>query len=303
MGNIYLMSLTFPSQGNAEMTEVHRSSHANVIKEKISGYLRLMRVQNCLIAIMASLTGNLIGGGITLLPHLVPFLYCAGGMVLNDYFDYELDRINRPDRPIPSGIVPRESALFFSSALFLIGSIILIFSGGALTVSIGIVAMLMLVVYNWKMKREGGIIGNVMVSSLTAMTFLYGGSLSGSLEMPLLFSAIAFFAMTGREIVKDIEDALGDSAFNVKSLPITRGEEFSRRVASLFMSLAVILALIPVTLSINVVVYSILVSPSLICYAYSVLSLIRGGDVRLISKATKWSVVPAILAFLGGVLV
>ncbi len=48
----------------------------------------------------------------------VVFLVTGAGNAINDYFDYEIDRINRPRRPIPSGRVNRKTALYFSILLF-----------------------------------------------------------------------------------------------------------------------------------------------------------------------------------------
>lgn len=48
------------------------------------------------------------------------FLY-AGGVVLNDVFDYELDKLERPERPIPSGAVPLKAARLFGFLLLFLG--------------------------------------------------------------------------------------------------------------------------------------------------------------------------------------
>lgn len=48
------------------------------------------------------------------------FLY-AGGVTLNDVFDHELDRIERPERPIPMGVISKNSAAIFGSLLLLAG--------------------------------------------------------------------------------------------------------------------------------------------------------------------------------------
>src|SRR5688572_23783542 len=43
----------------------------------------------------------------------------GGGVVFNDVFDAELDKIERPERPIPSGLVPRNTAAFFATLLLI----------------------------------------------------------------------------------------------------------------------------------------------------------------------------------------
>lgn len=93
----------------------------------LKGYLRLCRPPNLPTAAADILAGLALGGffvekvsvpnGLLLVFSSV-FLY-AGGVALNDVFDYELDKIERPERPIPSGIVPYKKAQFFG--FFLLG--------------------------------------------------------------------------------------------------------------------------------------------------------------------------------------
>ena len=54
---------------------------------------------------------------------LVVMFYTAGANTLNDYFDYKIDKINRPDRAISSGLVLRSHALIFSVFAFIIGTL------------------------------------------------------------------------------------------------------------------------------------------------------------------------------------
>ncbi|HEU12497.1 MAG TPA: geranylgeranylglycerol-phosphate geranylgeranyltransferase, partial [Euryarchaeota archaeon] len=60
---------------------------------------------------------------------LVTFLTTSGGNVINDYYDAEVDRINHPERPIPSGRIKRESALIYSAFIFSVSIFISIFLG------------------------------------------------------------------------------------------------------------------------------------------------------------------------------
>ncbi len=99
------------------------------MSSELKGYLRLMRPANLPTAAADVLAGAAIAGILSAAPigpnifYLVlasVFLY-AGGVVLNDVFDYGLDIIERPERPIPSGLVPLKSAATFGSALLIIG--------------------------------------------------------------------------------------------------------------------------------------------------------------------------------------
>jgi hypothetical protein len=80
---------------------------------KLSGYLRLIRPVNCLMMGFAVTVGaalaspnvssvfwpNLFYGFIT------GFMLTAASMTINDYYDREIDAINEPNRPIPSGLI------------------------------------------------------------------------------------------------------------------------------------------------------------------------------------------------------
>lgn len=93
-----------------------------------NGYLRLMRPANLPTAMADIFAGIGIVGIVlesswitnTFLVLSSVFLY-AGGVVLNDVFDYKLDQLERPERPIPSGIVSLKSAAFFGAILMFIG--------------------------------------------------------------------------------------------------------------------------------------------------------------------------------------
>jgi 4-hydroxybenzoate polyprenyltransferase len=88
-------------------------------------YLELMRPANVVTAFADVLAGFAIAGlnngrGLPWLLLSTASLY-AGGVVLNDVFDRELDRVERPERPIPSERVPVDRAALLGVAFLLIG--------------------------------------------------------------------------------------------------------------------------------------------------------------------------------------
>jgi 4-hydroxybenzoate polyprenyltransferase len=73
------------------------------------GYLRMIRPLNCTIALIAVFVGAWIGKKAMFDPRLLcagvaAFLVCAFGNVVNDLKDIEIDKINNPRRPLPSGL-------------------------------------------------------------------------------------------------------------------------------------------------------------------------------------------------------
>ena len=90
-------------------------------------HLELLRPFNVLISALAMLISASILGELLNFEKLVPVIItviCFTGAAnsFNDFIDFKIDQINRPNRPIPSGRVKRKSALFITIVLFLIGS-------------------------------------------------------------------------------------------------------------------------------------------------------------------------------------
>ena len=103
------------------------------LRQTISGYATLVRVPNLFTAPPDVLLGVAlaVAAGASVLPVVIAatavasMLFYAGGTALNDYFDADRDAIERPERPIPSGCVPRRLALDLG-LLFLVGGVAVI---------------------------------------------------------------------------------------------------------------------------------------------------------------------------------
>ena len=140
-----------------------------------------------------------------------------------DQVDVEIDRVNRPDRPIPSGQVSLPSARAYAVTLFLLGIFVCLFTNG-LCIAIAVFNTLLLIGYAAWLKRTP-LLGNIAVSYLAGSMFLFGGALNGlpGLLHVLPFAVMTFFAMLARELVKDAEDVDGDKASGAVTLPIRCG--------------------------------------------------------------------------------
>lgn len=193
----------------------------------LSGYVTITRPVNSLVAGLAAIVAYLIATGTiipgTLLLFAVVCLITAAGNVINDYFDVEIDRVNRPDRPIPSGQVSLPAARAYAVTLFLAGILVCLFTND-LCIAIAVFNSLLLIAYAAKLKRTP-LFGNITVSFLAASMFLFGGALGGlpGLYHVLPFAVMTFFAMLARELVKDAEDVEGDRASGAVTIPIRFG--------------------------------------------------------------------------------
>lgn len=146
-------------------------SQVNYILSKLLGYLRLMRPANIITAIADILAGVAISGFLgaevaNYLDHLLPMmcLFLAtiglygGGVVFNDVMDAELDKKERPERPIPSGIISHAQAIVLGIYLLLVGGLAA-FSVGKTTGFIALAIIILALVYNkWGKHYSWGLI-------------------------------------------------------------------------------------------------------------------------------------------------
>jgi geranylgeranylglycerol-phosphate geranylgeranyltransferase len=214
-----------------------------------AGLVTITRPVNAIAAGIAAMVAFLIATG-TVIPaafllFVVATLITAAGNCINDYFDIEIDRVNRPERPIPSGLVGLPAARAFAVFLFLAGILVCFFTN-ALCITIAVFNSLLLIAYAAFLKRTP-LFGNITVSYLAASMFLFGGALGGfpGLSHGIPFAVMTFFAMLARELVKDGEDVEGDKASGAVTIPIRYGMKVSLVLALFCAVLGVVASLVP----------------------------------------------------------
>lgn len=192
-----------------------------------AGLFQITRPANAVAAGLTAVVAYLIATG-TLVPAVlllffVVLLITAAGNVINDYYDVGIDRVNRPDRPIPSGRVTLRAARAWAVTLFLAG-ILLCIPTNRICLAIAVFNAFLLALYAAWLKRLP-LVGNLAVSYLAGSMFIFGGALGGLPGMfrVLPFAIMTFFAMLSRELVKDAEDIEGDRASGAVTLPIRYG--------------------------------------------------------------------------------
>ena len=193
------------------------------------GYIMIIRPLNVFLGGLTILISSLIikyeGPAISvILPVFVVMFFTIGANTLNDYFDYEIDKINRPDRAISSGLVLRNQALILSLFSFIIGVLIALrLNKDSQLLSIG-VSLPLIIAYNVKLKNYP-LIGNIIVSLILAMSFIYAGLVFEKTE-PLIIPALLAFGLTLiREVVKDLADIKGDKSAGLMTFPIVYGKK------------------------------------------------------------------------------
>jgi len=214
-----------------------------------AGFLKITRPANAVMAGVASVVAYLIATG-TLVPAallllVVVMLITAAGNVINDYYDAEIDAVNRADRPIPSGQVSRRAALWYAIILFAAGIAVSLFTS-AICIVFAVFNSFLLVAYAARLKSMP-VSGNIAVSYLSGSMFLFGGAfagLSGLIHL-LPLAVMTFLAMMARELLKDAEDVKGDVAGGASTLPIRIGVKKTSYCAFAFVLLSALASIVP----------------------------------------------------------
>ena len=261
---------------------------------RISACLRLMRVVNSAMVGFAVLVGIALAAPgratsvdplLVIAGFLVGFTISASSMVLNDIADIEIDKVNAPDRPLPSGAISVRAARACFAVLSAIG-LALSALGGLDSIAVVALAVATSTLYNLRLKLSG-LPGNLAVAFLTSLPFLYAFTLIDNANPSVLvFWAMVFLTVLGREVAKDIADVEGDSLKGARTVPILYGRKAAAVIASLFYIVAV--ALSPLPLLMNLVlrprVYAVGVSIVDLMLVYSVLMLLSSPRKRQVLR-------------------
>ena len=187
---------------------------------------------------------------ILLLVGAATVLIAAGGYVINDYFDVKIDRINRPDEVVVTRSVSKPAAMRLSVGLSAAGVVCGIAAAAILrSITIGIVFAVvpgLLWFYSSSYKRLF-LIGNLTIALLAGLTPLlvamanvavlqlrYETILPYTTLVHDLYAWLGGFALFAflltwiREIVKDMQDQMGDRELECHSMPVVWGEKWTK---------------------------------------------------------------------------
>jgi len=228
------------------------------------GLFDLVRPGNCVMIGFAVIVGAFVSKPSSIpwlqlgLGFFTGLLLCAYSMSVNDIYDLEVDRVNRPDRPIPDGRISVRQASAFSLVMLVAGVACAFLSFIPLAIVIALGYAFLSWLYNARAKRTG-LPGNLIVASSLAIPFIYGGAVSGGSiggSLLLMMALTAFFSGVGREVVKSMADVDGDAKREVNSVARTRGLGFASAVGALFFVLAVLTSWVPLVTGLANQVYT-----------------------------------------------
>jgi len=185
-------------------------------------------------------------------------LITAGGYIINDVFDVETDKINKPKNLFIGNSISTKTANFSYIIFTFIGLILAIYlcysNNSYHLIPFFIFSILSLFFYSYYFKKKV-LIGNILVSILCSLpiilTFLLHTNYSTRNvgEGILLYYTIIIYAILSflttliREIIKDIEDVDGDFKIKAKTLPILIGRKRASKIAFFFSSILLVILL------------------------------------------------------------
>lgn len=226
----------------------------------------------------------------------------AGGYIINDVFDIDCDKINKPDKVYIPNQISKKKAKFiyaiFTSLGVISGSLLSFLTGNFHHIFTFLLVVFLLYYYSASLKKIA-FLGNIVIASLIGFTLFilidFETSISDANPGVLLtiqFTYFAFFLNLFREIVKDLEDQKGDYKANMKTLPILLG---SKRTIDLLL----VLSLFPIYPIINFglrnldqklstkIFYFIFIAFPYFLYLYKLYSAKHKKDFEKISKLLK----------------
>ena len=293
------------------------------VRSSIGSWFTLFRFGNSLTGLIGVIFGSLLAldqiprgdlASITILHGLSVWAFMCSWNALNDILDVEIDKLNQPNRPLPSGDISLNNAKFLTAILMCFSLFCLVYAGyisssiedgfenWAPSILIWLLAIFLLTNYesssNYSLKlKDRGLPGNFAISLSVGMVILFGAA--GVFEpteprvLSLFFIGISY--NLAREIVKDIEDMEGDEGRNTLAMRI--GVEKARVLAWMILLLTMVSILAPFALEIFPASHLLLIIPGLMTI-FLVKRKLAYAEDRNAQKLIKKSLQLTLLGFI-----
>lgn len=284
--------------------------------EAVKGSIELMRLLNGFMVAVAVLVGAIVSSSsgsfsyhpdFTTIAILSAFFTATSGYILNDWKDVEIDKINCPERAIPSGKVSRNTALVLAIVFMAAGDIIIWFTNWE-CILIMMIGSVLIIAYSLWLKKAG-FIGNLTVAVLTGFCLLVGGASviplnPLALGMAMWPALLAFSLNVGREIMKGIDDYEGDKAEGANTLAVLWGRKKAAWTGVGFLSITVAISPFPFLLGYYNILYLVLaliVDGILIVDSILILKTPTSEMGHNVKRTIKFAAFIGLLAFLVGI--
>ena len=277
----------------------------------LKAFFRLTRIEHSLFLALAVLVGEIVvTKEIALWPTifgvLSVFFIGLGSFALNDFMDYPTDKKNkRKDRPIVNGTISAWAAMVTAKVSFPLGVLF------ALLVNmncfwIAVVFSVLAILYSYTLKKLL-LLGNMFIAFSMAVPFIFGnyivsGQISASTQV---LASIAFLVGLGREIIKSVQDMVGDKKYGRWTLPIALGKTISKYFAVLYILIAIVMSPIPFLLLPKFQDNWLYMGPVIVTdviLLWNVWSMVRLKELERVRKLTLLALGIGLVGFLLGAL-
>ncbi len=189
-----------------------------------------------------------IDSRILLLLVIASIFIAAAGYIINDYFDIDIDQVNKPGKVVVEKLIKRRWAILLHLMFTTIGVVISAYVAlktNKIILFGNIICTLLLWLYSTSFKKKL-LSGNIIIAVLTAWTvfvlyfatnttFIYPVFMQHIYKFAVLYGGFAFIVSLVREVVKDMEDMIGDEAFRCKTIPIVWGIPAAKMYAGVWL--------------------------------------------------------------------
>jgi 4-hydroxybenzoate polyprenyltransferase len=190
-------------------------------------------------------------------------LIAAAGYIINDYFDLNIDQVNKPDTMVVQRVIKRRWVMLWHMGFSALGVLIAFYIsykiGNWWIGPVNLLCVVLLWVYSTTLKKKN-LIGNVTISLLTAWVILvlyvselevlrlqdpvYREVIKKIFKLAILYSGFAFIISLIREVVKDIEDMQGDEKYGCRTMPIAWGIPATKVFAGVWLIVLVLAVIV-----------------------------------------------------------
>ncbi len=216
-----------------------------MFKEKILGFLKLIRLGVSLFGCIGLFVSGILAEDLKgfqveyLIAFFIVIISASGAFAVNDYFDYELDKINnRKDRPLVIGLISRKIALTTAIISFIIVVLLSMLLNLASTILV-VISLTIFYVYSIGLKKKL-LFKNFLIAFSYLSTIFLGALIIDSDLEPLIiyFAIMGFIVGLANEIMFDIADVKGDKELEINTFSTRFGIKPAARIS---MSLYIII--------------------------------------------------------------
>ena len=193
---------------------------------------------------------------------LASLLIAAAGYIINDYFDINIDEINKPHKMVVDKVINRRWAIAWHFMLSSSGIILTVLALPFLQKWYLILANVLCVVLLWFYStnfKKSLLTGNIVISLLTAWTILiiffskvnlsdaFGAGNTSQyrfFRLAILYAGFAFIISLIREAIKDMEDMPGDAKHGCRTMPIVWGVNATKVYTAVWLVVLIALLIV-----------------------------------------------------------